>query len=67
MKNCPHCDGKLKKIDKSGDNRLIDWDYSCLKCGRGWAVQPNGDWHSRFSAGFEKYSSTGEYKGEWNK
>ncbi len=57
---CPHCDGTLKETHPA-----LTWHYSCTKCGRGWCIQPDGDWHSRFSAGRECYSSTGEYKGEW--
>ena len=63
-KLCPHCDGRLKETQDFQKHRM---DWVCLRCGRGWKIQENGNWHSRNSAGFECYSSTGEYKGEWYK
>ncbi len=54
-KKCPHClVGRLKK----GDGRVED--YLCVgRCGRGWKVDAQGNWHALFDAGNHVYNPQG--------
>ena len=56
LEKCPKCKGNLL-IDTIRD----EVDLHCVRCGRGWKKQPNGTWHSRFTATLEILNTKGEY------
>lgn len=56
LKECPKCRGILIPNDI-----LKEVDLTCRKCRRGWKEQPDGTWHSRFTASLEVVNAEGEY------
>jgi len=49
---CPHCGGELRNVDED-----LDWDCECLQCGRGWAIDKNGNWMVFFNANKKSYTA----------
>lgn len=56
LKKCPRCGGELVV-----DTIREEVDLHCLRCSRGWKEQPDGTWHSRFTASLEIVDAQGEY------
>ena len=56
MKKCPRCKGELRP-----DDIREEVDLQCDRCGRGWKKQPDGTWHSRWTATLEIVNAQGEY------
>ena len=56
LKKCPKCGGILRP-----DTIREEIDLQCSRCGRGWKEQPDGTWHSRWTATLEIVNAKGEY------